>query len=271
MTAPTNFVLKRRRLGPSWLVHDHGDSERIGFVLDMLKDGFAERLRQGLLARFPQNDPLGLTTPPSDALAALGRDRRIVRGFNESATAFAARLILWLDVWHRAGNPFALMQQLAAYTGQGPAFRTVDVRGNWFSRDANGAMSALINQANWDWDGASDALTRWARFWVIVYPNGLWTRNSKYGDGKKWGDGRTWGSSATSDQVASIRGIVSDWKPAGTTCVNIILAFDNTSFLPTTVRDGAGLPTGTWGKWGTTVSGVYGPSRLSTASFWDGV
>lgn len=263
------FRDKRKFLGPSWLVSE-GDSLLVGYVVDLLKDAFVERLRQGLLARFPQNDPSGATTPPDDALAAMGRDRRIIRGLNELAPTYARRLVRWLDDWQTAGNPFALMNQLAGYTGPGPAFRTVDVRGNWFSLNADGSRSVSINQANWDWDSAPDALTRWSRFWVVIYPNGLWTRGSKYGDGHKWGDGRTWGSTASTSDVASIRGIVADWKPAGTRCVNVILAFDNTSFNPATTRDGAGLPNGTWGKWGKVVGGVYVPVRLSTACYWDG-
>jgi hypothetical protein len=266
-----DFVFSRQFLGPSWLVADGGDSQRIGFVVDVLKNAFAERMRQALLARFPQNDPLGVTTPPPDALAAIGRDRRIVRGFNESAVAYARRLIAWRATWKRAGNPFALMQQLSAYLGPGPAFRTVDVRGNWFSLNADGSMAALLNQANWDWDGAVDALTRWSRFWVVVYPNGLWTQQRKWGDGGKWGDGNTWGSTATVDQVTSMQGIVRDWKPAGTLCVNVILAFDNTTFVPTLARDATGLPNGTWGNWGTTIGGVFQPGRLASASYLDGV
>lgn len=264
------FRAKRKFMGPSWLVSE-GDSQLVGYVVDLLKDGFTERLRQGLLARLPQNDPAGESTPPDDALAAIGRDRRIVRGLNEPSDRYARRLIQWLDDWRTAGNPFSLMRQIAGYTGPGPAFRTVDVRGNWFSLNADGSRSVAINQANWDWDNAADALSRWSRFWVVIYPNGLWLPGSTYGDGHKYGDGRTWGSTATTTDVATIRGIVSDWKPAGTRCVNIILAFDGASFDPTTTRDGAGLPDGTWGRWGRNVGGVYGPARLSTARFWDGV
>jgi hypothetical protein len=265
----TSFRQKRKLLGPSWLV-SAGESQLVGYVVDVLKDAFVKRLMRALLVRFPQNDPTGQTTPADDALAAMGRDRRIVRGINEPSPNYAVRLIRWLDDWATAGNPFALMQQLAAYTGPGPAFRTVDVRGNWFSRAADGTLSVSLKQANWDWDGAVDALVRWSRFWVIIYPNGLWTRGSNWGDGHVYGDGRTWGSTATSEQVASVQGIVRDWKPAGTRCVNIILAFDNSSFNPATARDGTGLPNGTWGHWGTNIAGVYTPGRLSTACYWDG-
>lgn len=111
---------------PSWMTD--GESGLVGYALDAVKDAFVERARNGLLIRFPQQGPDG-TPAPDDALAASGRDRRIVRGINEAGATYAARLVRWLDDWRTAGNPFAMMQQLAAYTGPGPAFRTVDVRG----------------------------------------------------------------------------------------------------------------------------------------------
>lgn len=259
-------------MGPSWLV-SNGESELVGYVLDELKDAFVERLRQGLLARLPQNDPTGQTTAPDDALAAMGRDRRIVRGFNESSPNYAARLVRWLDDWKVSGNPFALMAQLSGMLGAGPSFRTVDVNGNWFSRAADGTPSVLLKQSNWDWDAAADATNRWARFWVIIYPTGLWTVGPKWGDvGAQWGTpGRTWGSTATHDQIASVQSLIKDWKPAGTTCQNIIIAFDNSSFAPSTARDGSGLPDGTWGSWAKVSGGAYVVSRLSTARYVDGV
>lgn len=259
-------------MGPAWLTTE-GDSGLVGYSLDAVKDAFMERLRQGLLARLPQNEPTGQTTPADDALAAMGRDRRIVRGLNEVAPTYAARLLRWLDDWQTAGNPFALLKQLAAYCGDGPAFRTVDARGNWYSLAADGTPSVLVNQANWDWDSDPSALAKWSRFWVIIYPNGLWLPGPTYGaSGIAWGDtDRTWGSTATPEEVASVRGIVSDWKPAGTRCVNIVLAFDNTSFDPATTRDGTGLPDGTWGRWSKVSGGAYVPSRLSSARYWDGV
>ena len=117
--------------------------------------------------------------------------------------------------------------------------------------------------------GPRTLLVRWSRFWVVIYPNGLWTAGPKWGDvGFTYGmPGKTWGSTATRDEVVSVQSIVRDWKPAGTRCVNIIIAFDNTSFDPTVARDGAGLPDGTWGNWGKLVGGVWLPARLSTARF----
>lgn len=269
-----NFRMSRKFMGPSWLTD--GDGGIAGFVMDTLKDAVAEHAREALLIRFPQTDPTG-TPAPDDALAASGRDRRIVRGINEPSAAYSARLLRWLDDWATAGNPFALMKQLAGYMGVAPgniapAFRTVDVNGNWFSLNSDGSKVASIAQANWDWDGAPDALVRWSRFWVIIYPNGVWTTAPNYGSGQAYATTAfTWGSTATPDQVATVRGIVSDWKPAGTTCQNIILAFDGGSFSPATARDGVGLPNGTWGHWSKRTGQTRVAARLATARYWDGV
>lgn len=265
-----SFVTIRKHLAPRWLTE--GAGQLVGYALDVVKDAFVDRVRLGHLARFPQNSPT--TTAPADALAAQGRDRRVVRGLNESEASYAQRLIAWLDDRKVAGNPYALMKKLAEYTGAGPSFRTVDVRGNWYSRAANGTQTVSLAQGNWDWDSDLSG-ERWSRFWVVIYPNGLWTESLyDWGDaaGPDWGEAPegTWGTSATPEQVATIKFLVSDWKPAGTRCVNIIIAFDAASFDPATALHGSGLPDGLWEHWSKNVGGVQVPARLSTARYWDG-
>lgn len=261
-TPPARFRFARPKLAPRWLTS--GEGELLGYALDVLKDGAAERVRLGLLARLPQNDPTGATTAPPDALAAIGRDRRLIKGIGESDSVYAVRLLSWLDDRRRVGNPYMLMKQLAAYVGAGTSFRTVDARGNWYTRAADGTETALLQEENWDWDGTPIG-ERWSRFWVIVYPGDVWDSEPDWGD-VDWGDtAHTWGSTATPEHVASVRHIVNDWKPAGTRCVNIIIAFDPASFDPT-----APEPDGLWGRWSKTVSGVRVASRLSTARYWSG-
>lgn len=265
------FRTIRPKLGPRWLTT--GEGGLVWYSLDLVKDAFVDRLYAGLLARFPQNDPTGETTAPSDALAAMGRQRRVVRGINEDEVSYAKRLVAWLDDRKSQGSAWTLMKKLAEYTGPLPSFRTVDVRGNWFSRDADGTESVLLKQANWDWDGDPDGALRWARFWVIIYPNGLWTEGANWGDtsGPDWGEGTgTLGSTATAEQVATIRSIVREWKPAGTRCVNIIVAFDPASFDPEAAINDPGMPNGLWENWSRNVGGVQVPARLSTARYWDG-
>lgn len=270
----TSFATLRKALAPRWLTE--GEGGLIGYSLDLVKDAYAERLRWGLLARFPQNSPT--TTGPADALAALGRDRRVIRGINETLASYALRLLRWLDDRKQAGNAFALMQKLAEYTGPLPRFRTVDSRGNWYTRNPDGTTSYALNRANWDWDGRpTDTISgkaRWSRFWVIIYPNGLWTEGKNWGDTARpgWGtDVVTWGSTATADEVATIRALIADWKPANARCVNVILAFDNASFDPTEAVSDPGMPNGLWEHWSRNVGGVQVPARLSTARYWDGV
>jgi hypothetical protein len=260
----TSFRQIRKWLAPRWLLD--GEGGLVGYSLDVVKDAFIQRLEQGLLARLPQNDPTGQTTAPADALSAMGRDRRVVRGINESDVSYAARLVAWLDDRRTAGNPYTLMQKLSEYTGAGCAFRTYDARGNCYSRAVDGTRT-FVQGTGWDWD--AEPASHWSRFWVVIYPpSTLWTRTKKWGGpAGAWGEtGATWGSTATSEQVQTIRALVSDWKPAGTRCVNIVVAFDPASFDPA-----APEPDGLWGSWSKVVAGVRVPARLASAIYWDGV
>ncbi len=264
----SRFRQTRTKIAPRWLTDGVGGD--IGYSLDIVKDAFVERLRLGLLARFPENGPAG-ETAPADALQAMGRDRRVIRGLVETDAEYAERLKRWLDDRRRQGNPFMLMQKLAEYLGPLPAYRTVDARGNWYSRAADGTETSLLKQENWNWSG-DEVGERWARFWVIVYPNGLWEENSEpWGtdtwDADGWGEAtETWGSTASANHVTTLQGIVSDWMPAGTRCINIIIAFDPLSFDPT-----APEPDGLWEGYSKNVGGVQVPARLATARYWAGV
>jgi hypothetical protein len=250
------FRTIRRFLAPRWLTE--GDGELVGYSLDLIKDAFLERCRLGMLVRFPQQDANG-TPGPTDALDAMGRDRRMVRGIEETDTAYALRMKDWLTDRRRAGNPFCLMKQLAAYCDgngdKGCSFRTVDNSGNWYSRSSAGVETSSLDTGNWDWD--AEAATNWGRFWVIIYPGTRWTLT-----GQDWGDASnpwggalaTWGSSTiTDEQSRTLRALIADWKPGGTQCHTIILAFDPASFDPS-----APEPNGTWHYWG---------NRLTTALY----
>lgn len=272
MSVSLPFRLLRKFLGPKWLTTE-GDGELIGYSLDLMRDAFVERLRLGHLARFPQNGPNGETAPP-DALAAIGRDRRVIRGLSETDQGYALRLLAWLDDRKTGGNPFALLQKLAEYVGTdaGFVFKTVDVNGNWFVRAADGTRTVYLRQGNWDWDGDFTGL-KWARYWVVIHPGPAWTVGDNYGDaGIKWGERPgTWGSNVSAGEVQTIRAIVGDWNAGHAHCINIIVAFDPTSFDPTAALHGTGLPDGLWEHWSKNVGGVQVPARLATARYWDGV
>jgi len=235
----------------------------VGYALDLIKDAFAQRAYLGLLAGYPQNGPNG-ETAPADALAEMGRDRRVIRGIAETDAAYAARLVTWLTDRRTAGNPYTLMRVLHAYVGtaHGVSFRTVDNRGNWYSRSATGVETSSLNTGNWNWDGDT---SKWARFWVIVYPGTLWTAEpGTWGDGT-WGavDDGTIGLSITPDQAATMRALLNDWKPAGTRG-QFIIALAGGTFDPT-----APEPDGLWGSWHKSTSPAVA-SRLASARYMDG-
>lgn len=258
------FRAIRRFVTPAWL--RTGDGELIGYALDLMRDAMAEAWRLGLLIRFPQQDPTG-TPGPEDAISAMGRDRRVQRGINETTTAYAARLKNWLVYRRTCGGAFSLLRQIVFYCGTGTACKTVDVRGNWFQIDANGVETYSLNTANWNWDDYVGT-RRWGRFFVIVYPGSLWnTTTHDWGDADlDWDDDDlAWGSTITPNQATTLRSIVNDYKPAGTRCQGIILAFDAASF-----NSASPEPDGTYGRWSKTVDGVRVASRLSTARYLSG-
>ncbi len=251
------------RLLPDWLIE--GEGERVWYSLTLMMDGYLERLYQGVLARFPEY-------APKDALPYLGRDRKIIRGIEEPDASYVARLLKWLDYHRTRGNPFALMEQIRAYCQADVRVRTVDRRGNWYTIDRDGTYSYKLNSGNWNWDAGG--LDRWARFWVIIYPTAA---NEPWGPAAQWGDPTLWtsglwgkpgatiGTTATVDQVTDVRRIVAEWKPAGTKCEWIVIAFDDASFNPN-----APEPDGNWGDWSKLVVAAKRASRLSTARYWKG-
>ena len=262
-----DFRTRNKQFGPRWLVGDGSEGDEstlIQYSLDLMLDAAMRRTYLGMLARYPDAAAeLGI----EGALEAIGRDRRTLRGLGpETDASYATRLKRWLHDAKKRGSPFMLMQKLQEYIAAGSSFRTVDARGNWFSRSATGVETYTLNTGNWNWDSTVPSSPQWARFWVIIYPGTRWSHSANWGSGQLWGDTeKTWGTTATPSEVAGVRGIVADWKPAGTRCQNIIIAFDPASFNPASPE-----PDGTWGKPHKVVAGVHVPSRLTTADYWDG-
>jgi hypothetical protein len=265
VSAATFLSTYRSRL-PWWL---HGP---VAESLATTMDRYVARVKLGLYARFPTWAASSLLFSDEAALAAIGRDRKIVRGIGEPAAAYAERLIRAIDDHRTRGNPFAMLRQLRAYLQAPCVVRTVDRRGNWFSIDADGNETTNIDTGNWDWDGRA-ASPEWARFWVIIYPVGgtvPWARSPQWGSPTLFGDGDftnttyTIGTTATRDEVAAVKSIIRNWKPAGTTCEQVIIAFDEATFTPAGATD----PNGEWGTWG---NHTGSPVRLSSARYWGGV
>lgn len=223
------------KLAPSWLVgtpQSADEGEFVWYSLMVTLDAFLRRAELGLIAKFP-------TYAPTDAFPYLSRDRRILRGRDETDAQFAIRLKRYLDDHRTRGNPFAMMEQIRAYLGVDVLCRTVDARGNWYTIATDGTYSTSLDTGNWEWD--DDAASQWSRFWVIIYPDatlGPWFEQPyAIGSGSLWGGaigtaGYTIGTTATPDEVAAIRSLVQTWKPAGTTCEWIIISFDPDAWDP---------------------------------------
>lgn len=241
-----------RKFLPSWLTKD--DGEKVLYSLTALVDIWYERLRQGIRARFPDY-------APDDAIGLIGRDRKIVRGIEEPKEAYAARLIRAPDDHRSRGNAWAMLGQLRAYCQADIVARTVDANGNWYTVAADGSHSYLLSAGNWDWGGEVVAFgepslwggvlgtpwggpeyvmcaAMWSRFWILLFPVGVWTSGPDFGDADLWGgalgtSGYTLGSTATPDEIRALRQIARDWKPDGTRAMYIILAFSSGDFEPT--------------------------------------
>jgi hypothetical protein len=248
-----------RELSPPWLRRKWG--ERFLYAHGVAVDGVIDWAIQGVKARFPSK-------APEEALPMLGRDRRIIRGFNEPASSYRVRLARWMTDWRRAGNAFALLEQVRAYLyGFDVVLRTVNDRGSWqmVQGDASTIHRLL---GNWDWDGKFP-LTARTRFWLLISEFGsLWSNDGTWGDGAVWGgDGEVVGFTATLDQVASLRQLVASWKPGGTLCpfiiVELVPTFDVSDPPP-------GIPNAQYENWGRDVGGVYRPARHRASRYVSG-
>lgn len=255
-----------RRWSPARLLTDQA-MRYVYAVLGLPLDGFAQAAKdaahQGLAGKCTD-----------DALPYHGRDRLLTRGPDEPRASYVARLLGWIDAWRSAGAGSSLLDQIAAYlTPHAVRIRLVTDRGVWYTREADGTFSVTHEDpALWRWDASPP--TRWARFWLVIYPPpGLWTEGPTWGDSTLWGGawgspGYTWGSTATPNQVQAIRALVKLWKPGFAKCENIIIAFDPDSFSPTS----GDLPAGQYGPWADDDgTGTWVPTRLASARYWDGV
>lgn len=144
-------------LVPSWL--STGDGEKVLHTLGRVTDGFINRARLSLTARFPTySGPTGLTM--------LGEERGIVKGRDESNTGYARRLRGWRGVrGHQVrGNPYAMLYQIWNYFG-GMLVREIDSGGNVFTTARDGSES-VTHGGVWNWDDAP----AWYRFWIKIVP-----------------------------------------------------------------------------------------------------
>jgi len=263
MAETTTFRESVKTICPSWLQGFWG--YRFMYNCATHIDAVSEALKQGVLARMP-----GYGT--REALPFIGHDRQILRGFQETDAAYIARLQQAIPTWKVAGNPYAIIGQLAGYVSPFvPTIRYVvngqddqgDGFSDWITLQAGSTTYTRAQPRDWDWFGSDPGDFH---FWIILYilnapatglilPKnwGTWT----------WGDGSSWGSTATQALVGDIRSIVSKWKASGSDCTNIIVVHNDPSNI--WVPGGGGtapFPAGNWYDF---------RQRWNGALYWDGV
>ena len=267
--AHLSFRETLRRYVPPWLSDRPTWGRTVGFRflygLAAILDGGMQLLVEGMQARLP-----GIGTPT--ALPYIGRDRRVIRGPNESDAEYAARLLDWLDLWRAAGNAYALAKALQAFLAPGhPRIRIVTRSGFWWTLDPSGELSWQL-AGNWDWDSLTHPENAgcWADFWVIVYPPHFPT-DGTWGDGGSfWGEPKTFGQDVSTANAETIRSLVRQWKSAHSRCVALIFTYDLQSFDPSSPPGSPGMPDGRWGLWSRNdPAGRRVRSRRADARYWE--
>lgn len=260
MADTTTFRESIKKVCPTWLQGTWG--YRTMYSIGVQIDAVAEALRQGVLARFP-----GYGTP--EALPAIGADRQIQRGLNESDEAYTERLQQAIPTWHFAGNAASVINQLMGYvspetpmiryvtTGSPETYGTVENVADYVTIQA-GVVTLQRRSGvdyNWDWDGAPGGY----RFWMILYFRPTVVDGEVWG-GFNWG-ASLWGSSGGPNFVQDIKNLILKWKCAGTECTEIIVPESSTDFDPTS-PPGYPMPDGDWD---------VPANRLPTALYWGSV
>lgn len=149
-----------QRLSPPWLQRRVGGAllAAIGEQLDDLVD----RVSEGVRLRFPDDDP-----DHAQALARLGRDRRILRGPGEDAATYARRLRSWWDAHRTRGGPYAMLGQLYAFFLDWLNVRMDIVYHSgtrrWVDTDGTITRDAIT------WSVLPDGTEAWANIWVVYH------------------------------------------------------------------------------------------------------
>lgn len=227
-----------RWLVPGWL--NSGDGEKHLQVLAALIDASTERLRLGMLQRYP-------SYAGEAALALIGKARGIVRGRVESAGRYATRLAHWrFPRGHRVrGSAEALLEQVGDYFG-GTWCATSDRNGNVFQRAADGTVTVT--------HGATFAQPtdyppeEWGRFWLFIQlPGSRVTGLHLTAEWSDLGADDTWGGAlGTPGTVIGMR----DWSPEDTEAIRGLF-----------VGQHPWKPEGVWAEW---LVVTLDPAYLST-------
>lgn len=152
-------ALLRRGLIPSLTATESWKTlEAFGQVLD----DQLERAREALSLRFPNYDGR------DETLALIGDDRVLPRGLEEPAESYAERLRAWLDTHRTRGNPYTLVENVAAFythsVGEDLVVKLVDRSGNKFTWEDGEIVRSTEDMTSQDL-----APGLWARWFLFVY------------------------------------------------------------------------------------------------------
>ncbi len=211
------FRAGAQALSPPWLLGPNG--ARYVFSNAIQWDTLAEMTRLGTIQRFP-------TLAQPDALAPLGRDRKIWRGVTEADSHYAERLRQFKRTWKLAGNAPTLLRQLWELMAPDATRIRYVVNGyegaagagtqfaDWWTIDPSGLTFNRESPSNWNWDGR---FGKNIRFWLIVYRSD--TTPAKWGlPPYAWGeDDLKWGAApgASTSWIVDLYNIVQAFKAAG--------------------------------------------------------
>lgn len=233
-----SFERTIKRLCPPWLQRTVGVAlmGAIGAELD----GLLDRVDEGVRLRFP--DALA---DHAEALARIGRERRIRRGPGENATTYASRLLPWWDEHRVRGGPYALLRQLHAFFLARLNVRMDVVYHSGTRRWADEAGTITRDAVTWDADGSDD----WSQFWLFFYVGESDTLVTLDGDTlvTLGGDGLvTLGGAAGlgSDEEEILSAIPREWSAAHILRITIVLLYGTARLW------NYPQPVPTWAEWG---------------------
>jgi hypothetical protein len=142
------------QISPWWLRSGLGG--KLLSAIGVTVDGMSDAALAGIRIRFPD------TTQP-DALALLGRDRKILRGSAETDAVYATRLQPWLDDHRTRGNPYAMLSQIHAYFASAPfLIELIYQSGRRYSMATDGTVTRD------DVNFGDNNVAKWAR-WTLIY------------------------------------------------------------------------------------------------------
>lgn len=187
---------------PTWLRDTWGERwfRALGRMADLVVDG----AKQAVKARF-------VRLAPTDALDALGWERLIERGPNESHERYRERVSKPWDVWPQAGTAGGIQAALQGY-GLGSA-RVYNHR----------TVTTPAKSYNWRFD---DNDTNWSRLWVVLDPEAHPWTPLVAADTLLASDELLAGITMTASEFRTLRRLVHRWRPAHGLAADLLVVFE---------------------------------------------